>query len=199
MKFLVVDGLRDTRLFYKEQIESISNNAEVIQCMSAEDAIFNVIDREPDIIVTSEILSFRNSFELARILNKMGSRIPVIVIANDTTNALQAIKNNVFDYLLMPVNKDDFKKSVAEAIEYIDKQLILKYGSKNKNNSNLKIRLSIATSGYKLIDAEKIAYFMSNGSYTEIYYTNGETDMSSYYLGKIEKIMEDYNFMRIKL
>ena len=197
MKFLVVDGLRDTRLFYKEQIDSICDNAEVFQCMSAEDAIFNVIDKEPDIIVTSEILSFRNSFELVRVLNKMGSKIPVIVIASDDTNALQAIRNNVFDYLMMPVEKEVLKSSVAKAIDYIDKQLLLKYGDKNKNSSQPKIRLSITTSGYKLVDSEKIAYFTSNGSYTEIHYTNGETDMSSHFLGKIEKMMEDYLFMRI--
>lgn len=197
MKFLVVDGLRETRLFYKEQIESICDNAEVFQCMSAEDAIFNVIDREPDIIVTSEILSFRSSFELVRILNKIGSKIPVIVIACDNTNALQAIKNNVFDYLMMPIDKDALKKSVAKAIVYINQQLLLKYGDKQNGNLNPKILLSIARTGYKLIDSDKIAYFISNGSYSEIHYSNGDMDMSSYYLGKIETMMSNYHFMRI--
>ena len=196
MKFLVVDGLRTTRLFYKEQIESITPNADIIQCMSAEDAIFNVIDKEPDIIISSDILSFRNCFEMVRILNKMEKKIPVIVIATDESNALHAIKMNVFAYLQMPVENDILKKTIEDALEFIDDQLVLKYGGRKSKPVGAKIRLS-TVSGYKIIDSDDIAYFLSEGHYTKIYYNDGGSDTSSYFLGKIEEIMEDYHFMRI--
>ncbi|MFA9389785.1 MAG: LytR/AlgR family response regulator transcription factor [Prolixibacteraceae bacterium] len=196
MKFLVIDGLRSTRLNYIQYIENSYDNAQIFQCMSAEDAIFNVIDNEPDIIITSEILPFRNSFELARVLNKMDLKIPVIVLALDDSNALQAIKHNVFDYLILPLQPERLKQSLINARQYIDEQLHLKIGKKNKDNGHLKMRLS-TTSGYKLIDLDTIAYFISDGSYSTIFFTNGQTDVSSYYLGKIEKNISDYHFLRI--
>lgn len=196
MKFLVVDGLRKTRLFYKNQIECICSYAEIIPCISAEDAIFNVIDKEPDIIVASEVLSFRNSFELARILKKMGRRIPLIVISTDDTNALQAIKNDVFAYLLMPILNDVLKDAIEHAIDYINDQLLLKYGTK-RNKKKPPIKLTLTNSEYKFIDLEKVVYFAASQSYTEIHYVDGKTDLSCLSLGKIDRMMKDYLFMRI--
>lgn len=196
MKFLVVDGLRSTRLFFKEQILSITPNAEVYPCVNAEDAVFNLIDVDPDIIISSEILSFRSGFDIVRLLNKLKRKLPVIIVANDSTNALEAIRSNVFDFLLNPVEKEILRDSIARAVDYIDDQLLLKYGNKKNEVVSPKIRLS-TTSGYKLIDLDKIAYFKSDGAYTIIHYANGESDVSSYFLGRIEKIMVDYHFMRI--
>jgi len=118
----------------------------------------------------------------------------VVIIANDASNAIQAIKLNVFDYLLMPLTIDKMKEVIQKAINYIDQYLHLqpiKY-----YDDNLRIRLSTFT-GYKLIKLDELAFCVADGSYTQFGYSNGKTDLSSYYLGKIESILSEYQFVRI--
>lgn len=194
MKFIVVDGLRERRLVYKELIEKCSKHAEIFQCMSAEDALFTVVDKNPDLIITSEILPFRSGFELARILNQMKIKNPVIIIADDSSNALQAIKLNVFEYLLMPLTIEKMNEVIQNATSYIDQNLHLQL-VKNYDE-NVRIRLNTFT-GYKLIKLDELAFCVADGSYTRIGFSNGKTDLSSYYLGKIENILAEYQFIRI--
>lgn len=194
MKFLIVDGLRTTRLFYKELVESIYENAEIFQCMSAEDAIFNVIDLDPDIIISSEILPFRNGFEMARILNKMNNKTPIILIAEDDTNAIQAIKQNVFDYIVMPISSNKIKVSIANAVGHINKFIHLKMS--DRFSENIKLRIN-TIHGFKLINLEEIAYCIAEGVYTQVFFLNGDCEVSNHNLGKIEDSLLGSKFVRI--
>lgn len=194
MKFVVVDGLRETRLEYKHEILEACPGAEVFQCMSAEDALFVTMDVEADLIISSEILSFRSAFELVRVLNKMRVGIPVIVVANDDSNALQAIKNNVFDYLITPLSENQLQNSIHEAIRFIDTKLKRKRVKKFEKNQKLRLN---TTKGYMLIDLDKLAFCRAEGAYTYLSYTDGKNNFSSYTLGRVEEILSEYHFIRI--
>lgn len=193
MKFLVVDGLLETRHYFIKQIESVESNAEIFESISAEDAIFSYFENEPDVIIASEILSFRNGFELARLLSKINGIIPVIIITNDASNAIEAIKNHVFEYLINPIQKEDFQITIKKSIEFIENKISRE---RSINQKQLKVRIN-TTNGYRIVDINELVYCMADGSYTNIYFTNGSMDYSSYYLGKIEKMLLDHHFVRI--
>lgn len=193
MKFLIVDGLLETRQYYKQQIESVESNAEIFESISAEDAIFSVFENEPDVIIASEILSFRSGFELTKLLNKINNKIPVIIITNDTSNAIDAIKNNVFEYLINPILKEDFQQAIEKSMAFIETKI-----SRDRNRHQHKVRVRInTTNGYKIVDINDLVYCAADGSYTNIGFANGSIEYSSYYLGKIEKMLHDYHFVRI--
>lgn len=193
MDFLIVDGLQKTRDEYRKLIESSVQNVQVFESNNAEDALFTLFDKGGDIIICSEVLSFRSSYELALLIKKIKPEIPIIVIANDKTNAIKAIKSNVFEYLIKPINPNEFKKSLINASEYVKTMSVL---PNNAVQDKIKIRIGL-TNGYKLVDINKLAYCMAEGAYTQLYYENGENDFSGYYLGKIEKKLENLNFSRI--
>lgn len=193
MKFLIVDGLSETRYNFRKHLESCVPNAGIFESTSAEDALFTFIDHEINIIISSEILSFRSGFELSRIVQKLNPDVPVIIIANDDSKAVEAIRNRVFDFLLEPINPEKFELAINKAISHIESVLSK---SDKKYNHSMKIRISLK-SGFKLINLEDLAYCFADGAYTNLCYTNGGIDYSSYNLGKIEKQLLKYHFLRI--
>lgn len=193
MKFLIVDGLSETRNNFRKHLESCVPNAGIFESTSAEDALFNLIDHEINIIISSEILSFRNGFELSRIAQKLNPDIPVIIIANDASNAVEAIRNRVFDFLLEPINPVKFEIAINHAISHIESALSK---SDKDSNKSMKIRISLNT-GYKLVNLEDLTYCCADGAYTTLYYKSGGIDFSSYNLGKIEKQLMKYHFLRV--
>lgn len=193
VRFLIVDGLDDTRMQYIQLVLQVDKHADIVECISAEDAFFTLFDKDIDVIITSEILSFRNAFELSRMLHKANIKVPVIVIANDGSNAVEAIRSNVFDFLVNPLPDRKFKEAIQKAIDSIEYRLSNK---KRSFKANTMIRIS-TTKGYKLVDLDELAYCRADGSYTNICFTDGSFNFSSYYLGKIENILNDYHFARI--
>ena len=193
MKFLIVDGLSETRNNFRKHLEISVPNAGIYESTSAEDALFAFIDHEINIIISSEILSFRSGFELSRIVQKLNPDVPVIIIANDDSNAVEAIRNRVFNLLLEPINPKQFEIVINQAISHIESSLSK---SENDLNQNMKIRICLK-SGFKLIDIEDLAYCFADGAYTNLCYINGGTDCTSYNLGKVEKQLLKYQFLRI--
>ncbi|MBN2806705.1 MAG: response regulator transcription factor [Prolixibacteraceae bacterium] len=194
MRIAIVDGLLNRRLEYKSLIGLVDEHAEISECSSAEDALFSILDQPVDAILCSEILPFRNAFELARVVKTLPEQIPVIVVAEDDTNALTAIKVGVFDFLLNPVAPSKLKLSLEKIARYHTRQL--QHQRRNLNDFTTKIKLN-TIHGYKLIPLGELAFCQADGSYTIIGYSNGDTDLSSYNLGKIGAILDEYQFARI--
>ncbi|HKM92288.1 MAG TPA: LytTR family DNA-binding domain-containing protein [Prolixibacteraceae bacterium] len=193
MKFLVVDAVPETRDKYRELVLNAVPNVEIFDALSAEDALFQFVDKQADIIISSEMLIFRNGFELTRIIKKLKSDVPVILIADDDKHAIDAIKSEVFDYLVAPSSVNQIVDSVNKAVAFINQKL-----DKKPNDNTLQIKLKVGlNNGYKLIDFNELAYCIADGAYTKIFYTNGDTDLSGFYLGKIEQKLLSFNFMRI--
>jgi DNA-binding LytR/AlgR family response regulator len=100
----------------------------------------------------------------------------------------------VFDFIVMPLEEDKLRNAIEKAVFHINKYIHIKLSQKFKNN--VKIRVN-TTNGYRLVNLDSLSYCIADGSYTKICFSNGKTEFSSYYLGKIEKTLIDYHFVRI--
>jgi two-component system, LytTR family, response regulator len=194
MKLLIVDGIADTRNYYRGLVEKCIPNATVFECMNAEDAFFQLFEHGAEMIISSEILSFRSGYDLTRLVNKLMPQIPIIIIANDENHALDAIKTKVFEYLVKPLSENDFASALLKAVVFVGQRI----ADNQRSESSVKVRVRIGLSkGYKLVELDSIAYCIAEGAYTHIFYTNGTSDFSGYYLGRIEEILNGYHFARI--
>ncbi|MCF8361138.1 MAG: LytTR family DNA-binding domain-containing protein [Prolixibacteraceae bacterium] len=192
MRLLIIDGIDSTRNEYIELIDK-KYLSDVSEANSAEDAAFHILERKPDVIITSDILSFRSGYDLARLIDNVDLKIPVIVIANDTDRAILAINNNVFDFLVKPVSSTRLNNAIENALNMI------KETYENSVISNLKdVKIKINTpSGFRLIELNQLLYCEAEGTYTKLFFNDGEWYYSTYNLGKIEKLIKDYFFIRI--
>jgi len=82
MRFLIVDNNIDRRLRIKAIVQSFPQISEILESDSAEDALFQIFDSQPSIMVISTILHGRTGFELAYLLNRLHHPIRIIVISN---------------------------------------------------------------------------------------------------------------------
>lgn len=195
MKIMLVDGLLNIRQHYKSQIEKLFPNTQFVESISAEDALFLYFENKPDIIIASDILSNRNARKLSGILYNINRNVPLIVIASDGANAVEAIKNHCFDFLLSPVSDTILKKSIISAVEYIN-ALTKNHKSSEELTRNTKVKLTEGK-GYRMLDLDTIACFIADGSYTKVVFNNGDTEYSSYNLGKIENNISIPNFVKL--
>ncbi|HOO85079.1 MAG TPA: LytTR family transcriptional regulator DNA-binding domain-containing protein [Prolixibacteraceae bacterium] len=193
MDFLVVDSIDQTRNKYRLYIEQSVANSQIFDCSNAEDAFFTLFDKGGDVIVCSETLSFRSGYELASLVKKVKPNIPVIIIATDDKHALQAIKCKVFDILVEPFSLQQFSECIKNAVDSFNQN---QTAPPIVNNESVKIQLGLAN-GYRLVNIDSLAYCMADGAYTNLYFNNGESELSGYYLGRIEKLLADFPFVRI--
>ena len=193
MRFLVVDGLLNVRQTYRTYIERLFPGSQIIDCISAEDALFAYFENYPDIIVISDVLSFRNAVELSGLLHQLNKKIPVIIVANDDSCAIDAIKNHCFDLLINPIPEEKFRATMLEAVEYIQSNVS---NSKQENVKSTRVKLSEGR-GSRLLDLDQIACFIADGTFSKIIFRSGDVDYSGYFLGKIEQLMPKYQFVRL--
>jgi DNA-binding LytR/AlgR family response regulator len=193
MRLLITDGIASTR---KEYIDLIDKKylSDVSEANSAEDAAFHILQRKPDVIITSDVLSFRSGYELAKLVNDLDMKIPVIVISNDTDRAILAITNNVFDFIVRPVNSFRINGAIERALSAIKKMYECKNEAPNTNDVKVKIN---TPSGFRFIELDRLMYCEAEGTYTKLYFNDGEWYYSTYNLGKIEGLIKDYFFIRI--
>jgi len=115
--------------------------------------------------------------------------------------ALKAIKFSALDYLLKPISLKELCESVQKAIRISsDSQL-------NRNINHLLLnmtgkeklkQISLPTlSGYTFVEIGSIVRFEADGSYTKVFFTNGEEMTLSHHLKYFEDLLESENFFRV--
>jgi two-component system, LytTR family, response regulator len=193
MNLLIIAERTESRLI-KNQLKNISEITLVLESNSAEDALFIILDKEPDIVIASNNLPGRKGFDLAYLLQKINFKSKIIILSDNQENAIDAIKAKIFDYLIFPFPGERLVKSVQNAIAEIEK---IKLVGKNENkDEKMRVRLSSST-GFLLVELNQLSHCKADGTYTLLYFTNGKTEYSSYHLGKIENILNEYQFLRI--
>lgn len=193
MRLLIIDGIASTR---KEYIDLVDKKylSDVSEANSAEDGSFHILERKPDVIITSDVLSFRSGYELAKLIYEQDLKIPVIVISNDADRAIHAISSNVFDFIIKPVKPSRLNNAIENALDALKEM----YEHKNKapNTNDVKVKVN-TPSGFRLIELDQLIYCEAEGTYTKLYFNDGEWYYSTYNLGKIESLINGYYFIRI--
>ena len=117
----------------------------------------------PDLIITDIGMPYLNGLELIEKLNNTGQDIGFIIITgHDNSNYLRtAIRLNVLEYILKPINLDELKNAVYKAIDYIRKNSRLnedyyytRVFHKNKREYDREIRLDLNEDRASLKDCD---------------------------------------------
>lgn len=117
------------------------------------------------------------------------------------TYAVEAFRFSALDYLLKPIDKDDFHDTVLKLKNVVETSYL-----KNKIDvllHNLKVenalkRISIATpDGYVFVEVSDILYCKADVNYTHIYTKQGDKITTSKTLKTFEKLLLNNHFFRV--
>jgi nitrogen regulation protein NR(I) len=117
-RLLLVD---DSPNLILKQIHRVLDKAghEIDTALTGEDGVRQATARTPDAVLLDLRLPDQSGLEVYRRLRHLDARIPVIFITatNDVDSAIEAMKQGAFDYLFKPLDTQQLRRVVDQALE----------------------------------------------------------------------------------
>jgi DNA-binding LytR/AlgR family response regulator len=184
----------------KQLVQSLESNPLVSFIVNAEDtdaALLKVIDLNPDIVFLEYPVKGKTG---AGIIKFIQSKLPakaIVFVSKTTDYAAEAIRFEVYDYLLKPVTKSELGR-ILEKVQLRKQPNLQSRINEIIENKLEDSRLRInTTKGFAIINSDEILYCKSYGAYTELHLTNNSKELTYMSLSKIEEILVPFNFVRI--
>lgn len=160
--------VEDSRLARVELKELLKNHQEIEVIAEAEnvDKAYKLIkEKNPALIFLDINMPEKDGFQLLEMLDK----IPVVVFTTAYDEyAIKSFEYNAFDYLLKPINKDRFAKTIHKLLPFLTEK-------NEETNSILRETSQIfIKEGEKcwMISLKEITLFEIMGNYTRVYFEN---------------------------
>ncbi|AOW19663.1 LytR/AlgR family response regulator transcription factor [Urechidicola croceus] len=178
---------------YKDSVDII----EVVQ--TVEGGLESIKNTQIDLLFLDVHIHNQTGFDLLKKIKHINFDI-IFTTAYDKY-AVQAFKFSAIDYLLKPIDRDDFNQAIEKVIDkskkehFDDKVQVLLH---NISDGNQQKKISIPTNeGYIFIEVKEIIRCQSDVNYTNIFTKNNQKITVSKTLKTFEKMLEDFNFFRI--
>lgn len=174
--------------YFSKSITEIYLVANVIQAIEA------INQNDFSIYLFDIHLGKETSFEILNQVEK--SKAKLIFITGHEKYAINAIKNQALDYILKPINIQEFKEAIERVIHIINKEN--KTGNANqfaiKQENSLVLK---SLENIKLVKLNEVVYLEAFGPYTDVYMDNGEKTTVTKHLKDFENKLENTGFFRV--
>lgn len=154
------------------------------------EALSYLSDNTPDIVFIDIEMPRLNGFELLEKLGQIKFK-PVIISAYDQFG-IKAVKHNIFDYLVKPIDPIELKKTIS--------RYLIEINSENNNEKVSKfddrILLPIG-SEFEFVKIDNIIRCESDSNYTHIMLDEGKSLLISKTLKTIEEALPSNQFLRV--
>lgn len=171
----------------------ISRNAGAIRTVAAtlnpEDAIGLIEDFQPDVVFLDVSMPILNGFELLNQLKYHDFKLVFTTAHRDY--AFDAIRKRAFDYLLKPLDQDDFANCLRHLVAEAAKETPL------TARKEAQVYLELAEKdGINYIRIEDIIRLEASRSYTVVHLEDGTRHVVSKSLKEFESKLDNTNFFR---
>jgi two-component system LytT family response regulator len=203
IKVVIIDDEQDAINSIELIINEYCFNAEVIgTASSATEGRSVILKQKPDLVFLDIEMPRGNGFDLLEMLPERNFEIIFITAYNNF--AIKAFKYSAIDYILKPIDIDEF----IEAVDKAEKRINLlknipskspdKYGVLLENIKTSKpTKIMVSTSeGQIYIDITKIIRIEAEGSYSSIFIKDAKKILVSKNLKEFENMLIDNNFYR---
>ncbi len=167
--------------YFKEDIEILG------EAESVESAIKIIEDKKPDLLFLDIHLTDGTSFD---ILSKIEEKnFDVIFITGFDEHAIKAIKVGALDYIIKPIDDDEFKEAVTKAI------------ANSRNENNLEKLVEISSEYFHGVKKKRIVLKTSDNVYAiyedDILYCRSEGNYTTFYTQQSERIVVSKSIKKI--
>jgi two-component system LytT family response regulator len=153
----------------------------------------------PDLVLSDIEIKEGSSFEMLEKLRPYNFKLIFITAFN--AYALKAIKFSAIDYIVKPIDEEEFKMAVERVISLIeahtnthlqDEYLLNSF----KRETQLKKIVLRTADALHLVDLADVMYCKSDNSYTTFFLESGEAVIVSKSLGDYADLLGEYGFFR---
>ncbi len=199
IKAIIVDDEPSAQEIIKTLIQTRSNEIQLSSvCQNIPDAVRDIQYVQPDLLFLDIELADGSGFDILEQLPTLTAR--VIFITAHEHYSIQAIKRHAFDYILKPVDPEEFRIALVKVIDNIKQHntpplpnTLLQYF---KNISVKRIAVP-SRSGFTYHNTEDIITLEAEGSYTIIHFISNKQKLVSRGLRDFELSLADKGFLRV--
>lgn len=193
---VIVDDEEDAREMIALLLNDMFPIINVVDKISTVTAATRAIPaHNPDIIFLDIKLTDGLGFDLLKRLPALNSLVIFITAYDDY--AIRAIKASAFDYILKPVDEDEFADTVNKALAKLGARQNRSVITDSLAHVEVKKIGLPSLTGYNFVDAQNIVRCEADGHYTNIYFTNSPKAFISKSLSYFENELQRFGFFRI--
>ncbi|WP_299126070.1 LytTR family DNA-binding domain-containing protein [uncultured Tenacibaculum sp.] len=199
LKALIVEDERHIRENLKKRIfQDFQNEISIVdEAISVKEGIEKIKRYKPQLVFMDIDLGDGTSFDILSSLDEI--KFKIIFITGFDSHAIKAIRLGALDYLLKPIDEDEFKEAVSKAIDTVEKEST-NGGSINianhyyKEGEHRRIVLKTLDTQH-LVSFEDILFCKSEGNYTTFYLFE-EKIVISKPMKKVEELLDKQRFIK---
>ena len=196
-KILIVDDEPEARNLLRSLLSEIKNVEVVGEADNSERALYLIVEHYPNLILMDINMPGKTGMELVSLMKKSNVGIPVVFISAFKEYAIDAIRNEVYNFILKPVSKDELHKVIERHKRMRRKDLasrLMEVLSSIKEETKIRIN---SRHSYILINPSEIVYCSSEDGYSTLYLTNGKTEVSNSSLTQIMAKLKGHDFFHL--
>lgn len=198
-KVLIIDDEKPTREFIRKMLESFDLNLEIHTDGENVTSGIEAIERiQPDIVLLDIQMPDGNGFDVLKGVSYKS--FEVIFITAFQEFAVQAIKFSALDYILKPIDADELKNAVTNAIQLLshkrdDSQF---HVLQNNIQPQLKRKLVLKTQeSIFVVEIDDIVHCEADKNYTFFYLNDGKKILVSKTLKDYDTLLSGLQFFRV--
>lgn len=198
---ILIDDERKALAILKNKLERLCPNVTIIaETQNPKEGIQLIQKLKPQLVFLDVAMPELSGFDLlAEIKNP---NFEVIFATAFDNYAIEAIKHCAIGYLVKPVDNSDLVETVNKAIQNIEaktalqknKVLIENLGIHTFQNKKIVIP---SQEGLEFVKISDIIHFEGDQGYTNIYFSNRKSILSSHSIGYFNKLLEVQDFYLI--
>ena len=175
------------------------------QAATVSEAVESIEALEPQIVFLDVRMQNETGFDVLDRLPKIDFEV-IFTTAYDEY-AIKAIRYSAIDYLMKPIDPDEFETAMQRAIAKVRQQqsstpdqvkLLNQHLASGNGDRKLLTKTAVPTTeGLIFINTEDIIYCQGQSNYTDIYMANGKVITSSQTLKTYEDMLTDKHFFRV--
>lgn len=200
IKALLIDNESHFREDVREKIETyFREEIEIVgEAHSVESGLAAIAEFEPDLLFLDIHMDDGTGFDL--LTRSKNKSFDVIFITGFDQHAIKAIRVGALDYIIKPIDDDEFREAAQKAIQNHQKdnnlEKLIEISSEYFRGVEKKRVILKTTDTVYAIYEDDIIYCRSDGNYTTFYTQQLEKIVVSKSLKRIEEILSDDIFIR---
>jgi two-component system LytT family response regulator len=194
---LIVDDEEGARKLLKKLLEETFCFKNIRLAQSVNSANTELEKFDPDLVFLDIKMPGKDGFTIVNELIHRKNTPGIVFVTAYEQYAIQAIKNQAFDYLLKPVNRKELEECVLKFVEKRKHDALKDLNLKPSDSPDRISRIRVNTrTGIVFINPVTILYCKADGNYT-IICTGDKQHLCSMNLGKLEEQLPGNGFIRV--
>ena len=196
-RVLIVDDEPEARNLLKSLLSEISYVNVVDEADNVENALYKIVQYYPNLVFMDINMPGKTGMELVELMHSRNVDVPVVFVSAFEEYAIRAIRNQIYDFLLKPVDRKELK-SVVEKYRRLNKKdlpgKLMEVLGTIKESSKIRIN---SRHSYILVNPDEIVYCDAEDGYTNLYLITGKKEVSNTSLTQVEAKVKTRNFYRL--